>query len=54
MKSELEYLKLALDEWCKENGSSRHLPITPASAKQILVIADRLRKVDADKLEPAA
>ena len=51
MKSELEYLKLALDEWCKTNGSAKHLPITSASAREVLVIADRLRAADAAKLE---
>ena len=49
MKSELEYLKLAFEEWCRKY--SRHLPLTPASIAAVLAIADTLRSADAAKLD---
>jgi hypothetical protein len=49
MKSDLEYLSLALTEWIKANGL--HMVIVPANLREIIAIAAKLRKVDADKLE---
>jgi hypothetical protein len=54
MKSHLEYLLLAFAEWIKTNGSSKHLPVTPYSVYEVLVISNKLQKADADKLEQAA
>ena len=51
MKSDLEYLLLALTEWCKENGWA--LVLVPANLRTILTTAIKLRKVDADKLDTA-
>lgn len=51
MKSELEYLKLAFDQWCKTAGASKHMPITAMVCKEVLIIADSLRAADVAKLE---
>ena len=51
MKSELEYLMLALNKWCSANVASKHLPVTAASMREVLVIAAAMRQDDADKLE---
>jgi hypothetical protein len=53
MKSDLEYLTLAFDEWCKSAGQSKFMPLTAANCREVLVIAAKLRKADADKLEQA-
>ena len=49
MKSDLEYLSLALTEWIKVNGIN--MIVVPSNLRDILAIAAKLRKVDADKLE---
>jgi hypothetical protein len=53
LKPELEYLKLALDEWYKD-GHSRSMILLAINIQQILTIALKLRKADADKLDQPA
>jgi hypothetical protein len=49
MKSDIEYLLLAYAEWRKMNSSI--VVFVPANLRDIFIIADKLRKADAEKLE---
>ena len=51
MKSDLEYLLLAYTEWRKSNGDV--CVVIPANLRDIITIAVKLRKVDADKMDAA-
>jgi hypothetical protein len=53
MKSELEYLRLALTSWCKTHRFSAESPLSGKEVLEILNFASDLRAADKKKLEDA-
>jgi Uma2 family endonuclease len=51
MKPDLEYFRLAMTTWCKNNRWNKDLPITPAWLLEILSTAQSLKDADRKKLE---
>jgi hypothetical protein len=51
VKTELEYLKLAFEAWCRSHKWDKGLPITAATCAEVLALADELRAADKKALE---
>ena len=54
MKTELEYMKLALAEWCRKHKWQAEEPLSGVEILQVLTVADELRATDRKALEASA
>lgn len=54
MKTELEYLKLALAEWCRKHKWQAEEPLSGKELLEVLSVADDLRAKDRQALEASA
>jgi hypothetical protein len=51
MKPDIEYLRLAVEIWCKRNRWDKDLPMTPSWLFEMLTTSKDLRDADKKKLE---
>lgn len=54
MKTELEYLRLALAQWCNQHRVNATTALSGNEVLAVLTIAEELRAVDKVKIETAA
>lgn len=51
MKPDIEYVRLAVLQWCNAHRWDRDLPITPAWLLEIMTKTNELRDLDRKKIE---